>query len=97
MSRKRRCGHADGAKLVGWEALKARDAARSPLKSPSPFTDHDLARTLRTLGATLNPPPAPNGYWTVARGPTILATARRPRTALRRATLYLHRHPELAL
>ena len=95
--RRRRRGHADGARLLGWDAVRARDAARAPAHHPSPFTDGDLARTLRALGATLVPPPTPGGPWTVTRGAHILASARRPRTALMRATLLLHRHPELAL
>lgn len=75
---------ADGARLVGWEAVRARDAART-LHRPLPTrTDGDLARYLRAAHARLAPPTADTG-WHVIRDGRVLGTAHSARTAILRA------------
>jgi len=90
-----RRGRADGSRLVGWDAVRARDRARSAAPRPrGRFARFDPARWLTHYHASLDPPTPTRPYWTVrTTAGTFLGAGQTPSRAVRNARTRLRTPP----
>ncbi len=84
-----RRGRADGSRLLGWDAVRARDQRRRARRDPECRTLHpsDAACTawLRRHHARLEPPSATRPYFAIYLGPRFFTAGATRQTALERA------------